>query len=105
MTLTKADLTNRLVEGIDLPTRESRELVDALFSEIAMMLSQGDEVKLVGFGVFNVRDKVARPGRNLATGESVKVTASRVVTFHGSSKLKDHVENASIVAKPKRKSA
>lgn len=71
MTLTKADLTNRLVEGIGLPTRESRDLVDALFSEIAMKLSQGDEVKLAGIGVFNVRDKVARLGRNPATGESV----------------------------------
>ncbi len=105
MTLTKAELTTRLVDGIGLTTGESRDLVDAFFSEIATTLSQGEEVKLAGFGAFDVRDKVARPGRNPKTGQTVLVTARRVVGFRSSNKLKARVEASLVRVLPERRVA
>ena len=67
-------------------------MVEAFFAEIASCLEAGEEVKLAGFGVFNVRDKPERPGRNPKSGESIPVLARRVVTFHPSQSLKDAVE-------------
>lgn len=87
-TLTKADLTELIVEQVGLKKREAKELVDTFFAEIRLALEKGEEVKLSGFGNFQVRDKASRPGRNPKTGESVPISARRVVTFHASQKLK-----------------
>lgn len=91
MTLTKADLSEKPTDVIGIPQREAKELIDAFFNEISSCLIGGESVKLAGFGGFDVRNKVSRPGRNPATGEVVMVTARRVVTFHGSRLLKDTV--------------
>lgn len=87
-TLTKADLTELIVKQVGLKKREAKELVDTFFAEIRLALEEGEEVKLSGFGNFQVRDKASRPGRNPKTGESVPISARRVVTFHASQKLK-----------------
>jgi integration host factor subunit alpha len=63
-------------------------MVDAFFDEIRLTLERGDAVKLYGFGVFQLRDKVPRLGRNPKTGEEALIKARRVVTFHASAKLK-----------------
>ena len=57
-----------------------------------MTLERGDDVKLSGFGNFQLRDKPQRPGRNPKTGEEAPVSARRVVTFHASNKLKLSIE-------------
>lgn len=88
MTITKAELTREIVEAVGLTQREAKEMVDAFFSEIAACLMRGEEVKLSGFGSFETRDKVERPGRNPLTGEVVMVTARRVVAFRPSRDLK-----------------
>ncbi len=88
MTITKAELTREIVDGVGLTQREAREMVDAFFSEISTCLMRGEEVKLSGFGLFETRDKVERPGRNPLTGEVVMVTARRVVAFRASRDLK-----------------
>lgn len=67
-------------------------MVEAFFNEISDSLERGEEVKLAGFGVFNLRDKPERPGRNPKTGEEVAISARRVVTFHASGCLKDAVD-------------
>lgn len=95
-TLTKAELTEFIFEQVGLNKREAKEIVDAFFAEISMALENGEEVKLSGFGNFQVRDKPSRPGRNPKTGESIPISARRVVTFHASQKLKSAVENAEI---------
>lgn len=92
MTLTKADLADTLFDKVGLNQRESKEMVEALFKEISDCLERGEEVKLAGFGVFNIRDKPERPGRNPKTGEEIPITARRVVTFHASGCLKDAVD-------------
>ena len=90
--ITKLDLTEAVADGIGLNHREAKDMVEAFFAEIASCLEAGEEVKLAGFGVFNVRDKPERPGRNPKSGESIPVLARRVVTFHPSQSLKDAVE-------------
>ncbi len=76
--------------------RLAKEIVDAFFAEISAALEKGEEVKLSGFGNFQVRDKPSRPGRNPKTGESIPISARRVVTFHASQKLKTAVENTDV---------
>ena len=88
MTVTKAELTREIVDGMGLSQREAKEMVDAFFAEICECLTRGEEVKLPGFGVFETRNKVERPGRNPATDETVMVTARRVVAFRPSGDLR-----------------
>ncbi len=93
-TLTKAELAELLFEQVGLNKREAKDIVDAFFEEIRESLAQGSEVKLSGFGNFQVRDKSPRPGRNPKTGEVILIDARRVVTFHASQKLRGAVEQA-----------
>ena len=92
MTLTKSDIVEDLNNEIGLNKREAKELVDLLFNEIKNLLSEGQEVKLSGFGNFQLKDKSPRPGRNPRTGEDVEISARRVVTFKSGQKLKESVK-------------
>ena len=92
MTLTKSDIVEDLNNEIGLNKREAKELVDLLFNDIKNLLSEGHEVKLSGFGNFQLRDKSPRPGRNPRTGEDVEISARRVVIFKSGQKLKESVK-------------
>lgn len=92
MTLTKAELADLLYEQVGLNKREAKDMVEAFFEEVRIALEAGDEVKLSGFGNFELRKKSERPGRNPKTGEEMPISARRVVTFHASQKLKSKVE-------------
>ena len=91
MTLTKAELADQLCKTVGLNKREAKDMVELFFEDIRSALESGDDVKLTGFGNFQLREKSERPGRNPKTGEVAVVTARRVVTFHASGKLKDSV--------------
>ena len=91
-TLTKADVAELLFERLGLNKRESKDMVEAYFEIIHDTLVQGGDVKLSGFGNFNIRRKAPRPGRNPRTGESIPIKARNVVTFHASHKLKAIVQ-------------
>lgn len=91
-TLTKAELAELLFDKLGLNKRESKDMVEAFFDIIHGTLVRGDDVKLSGFGNFNIRRKAPRPGRNPRTGESIPIKARDVVTFHASHKLKDVVQ-------------
>ena len=93
--LTKAQLAELLFEHIGLNKRESKDMVDAFFDLIVRSLVEGQDVKLSGFGNFQIRTKAPRPGRNPRTGEAIPIGARRVVTFHASSKLKEQIQNGS----------
>jgi integration host factor subunit alpha len=97
MTLTKAELVDLLFEKVGLNKREAKEFVETFFEEICIQLEQREDVKLSGFGNFELRDKTPRPGRNPKTGEEVIVTARRVVSFHPSAKLKTMVTDGCMV--------
>jgi integration host factor subunit alpha len=90
--LTKAHLAEMLFEQIGLNKRESKDMIDAFFDLISQKLVEGEDVKISGFGNFQIRTKAQRPGRNPRTGESIPIEARRVVTFHASSKLKQQIQ-------------
>jgi integration host factor subunit alpha len=91
-TLTKAELAELLFERLGLNKRESKDMVEAFFEIIHASLVSGQDVKLSGFGNFNIRRKAPRPGRNPRTGEAIPIKARNVVTFHASHKLKGIVQ-------------
>lgn len=94
MTLTKAELSDLLFEKVGLNKREAKDMVEAFFKEIRAKLELSEDVKVSGFGNFQLRDKPQRLGRNPKTGEEVAISARRVVTFHPSAKLKGLVEKS-----------
>lgn len=92
MALTKADFAEGLFDELGLNKREAKDMVELFFEEIKSSLEQGQQVKISGFGKFELRDKNSRPGRNPKTGEEIPITARRVVTFRSGQKLKARVE-------------
>jgi len=92
MSLTKADMAARLFDELGLNKREAKEMVELFFEEIRNSLGNGEQVKLSGFGNFDLREKKQRPGRNPKTGEEIPISARRVVTFRPGQKLKARVE-------------
>ena len=90
--LTKAQLADLLFDQLGVSKREAKDMVDAYFDLISGSLVRGEEVKLSGFGNFQIRSKAPRHGRNPRTGELIPIDARRVVTFHASSKLKEQIQ-------------
>ncbi|WP_230655742.1 integration host factor subunit alpha [Psychrobacter sp. I-STPA10] len=90
-TLTKADMVDHVVKQLGLTRQQGRLIVDSFFNELSDSLIQGKEVKLSGFGNFELKDKKSRPGRNPKTGEEVPVQARRVVTFKAGQKFRQKV--------------
>ena len=91
-TITKIDITENLIEKYQLPKNEAKKVVENFFEEIRISLESGHDVKLSGFGNFELRNKASRPGRNPKTGDVVAVSARRVVTFKPGQKLRARVE-------------
>ena len=92
MALTKAEMAEHLFEELGLNKREAKDMVEMFFEEIRQALEDGRQVKLSGFGNFDLREKKQRPGRNPKTGEEIPISARRVVTFRPGQKLKARVE-------------
>ena len=92
MTITKDSLVEMVHNEIGLNKREAKELIESFFEQIKKSLEEGNDIKLSGFGNFNLRDKAPRPGRNPKTGEEVTISSRRVVTFKSGLKLKAKLE-------------
>jgi len=92
MALTKADMAEHLFTQLGLNKREAKDIVERFFEHIRAALERGEQVKLSGFGNFELREKRQRPGRNPKTGEEIPISARRVVTFRPGQKLKLRVE-------------
>ena len=93
MALTKAEVAEHLFETVGLSKRDAKDMVELFFEEIRETLESGDQVKLSGFGNFDLRQKSERPGRNPKTGEDIPILARKVVTFRPGQKLKNRVED------------
>ena len=91
MALTKQDIVEQIYNEVGLPKNQSVEVVETLLEIIKSSLASGDDVLVSGFGKFMVKAKDARKGRNPATGESLMLSARRVVTFKCSGKLRNKV--------------
>jgi integration host factor subunit alpha len=83
-----AELIGMLCDRAGLNGHEAKEMVKAFFDVMRYALESGENVKLSGFGNFQLHDKSQRPGRNPKTGETALIAARRIVTFHASQKLK-----------------
>ena len=92
MTITKNSLVNLLHDEVGLNKREAKEFIETFFEVIKLELENGNDVKISGFGNFNLRDKAPRPGRNPKTGEDVTISERRVVTFKSGLKLRSKLE-------------
>ena len=92
-TITKADIVEYLHTQLGLNKSESKKLIEDFFDEIKDSLARNEEVKLSGFGNFELLNKKARPGRNPKTGEDVIISARRVVTFRAGNKLRKKIDS------------
>ena len=91
-TLTRADITDALHEQVGLSRQDCAGLVERTLDLIAEALEEGRTVKLSGFGVFQVRAKRARMGRNPKTGEPAAIEPRRVIGFRASQVMKARVD-------------
>jgi integration host factor subunit alpha len=91
---TKIDLVELLCSKLDCSKKEVQEIVDSLFEMIRVELEQGRDIKLPGFGNFFVRSKRSRVGRNPKTGESIEITARKVISFKPSQILRNRVQKS-----------
>ena len=91
MSLTKADIVERVYKEAGFSKKEASDLVDLVFKVMKETLAKGEKVKISGFGNFSIRDKQTRTGRNPQTGSSMEISARRVLTFKPSQVLKEDV--------------
>jgi len=94
-TLTRADLAEAINRRMGLSRSESLDLVEDILAKMCHAMSEGENVKISGFGTFILRDKRERIGRNPKTGVEVPITPRRVMTFRASQKLKDRIVHGS----------
>ena len=90
-TLTRADLAEALNRRVGLSRADALDMVEGILRHMCMALSEGENVKISGFGTFILRDKAQRVGRNPKTGVEVPITPRRVLTFRASQMLKDRI--------------
>jgi len=91
MSVTKADIVEKVYKDAGFSKKEAADLVDLIFKVIKETLSRGEKVKISGFGNFSIRDKATRMGRNPQTGEAMPISARRVLTFKPSQILRDDI--------------
>jgi len=89
--MNKSELIEAVAQAADLSKAAASRAVDAVVESITAALKQGDQVTLVGFGTFAVRERAARSGRNPRTGETINISASKVPAFKAGKALKDAV--------------
>jgi integration host factor subunit alpha len=94
MTLTKADLIERIQSNNDLSKKQSTDIIEATIGIIKDTLATGDDVLISGFGKLCVKEKAERKGRNPSTGEDKMLPARRVVTFKCSGKLREMINGS-----------
>jgi DNA-binding protein HU-beta len=89
--MNKTELTDAVAEATDLTKTDAARAVDAVLGTISNTLAGGDQVGIVGFGTFLVRDRAARTGRNPQTGAEIQIAAAKVPAFKPGKALKDAV--------------
>ena len=89
--MNKTELTDAVAEATDLTKADAARAVDAVLGTITNTLANGDQVGIVGFGTFLVRDRAARVGRNPQTGAEIQIAAAKVPAFKPGKALKDAV--------------
>ena len=89
--MNKSELIDAIAQSADISKAAASRAVDAMVDSVTAALKEGDQVTLVGFGTFQVRERAARSGRNPRTGETINISASKVPSFKAGKALKDAV--------------
>ena len=89
--MTKADLIEKISLMTAFTKKESSEIVERVFDVVKTTLEAGENIKIAGFGNFEVKEKAARSGRNPQTGEIIEIAPRRVLTFKPSQVLKKSI--------------
>lgn len=90
--MNKTDLVNKVAEVSELSKKDATKAVDAVFDTILESMKNGDNVQLIGFGNFEIRERAARKGRNPQTGEEIDIAGGKVPAFKPGKVLKDAVK-------------
>lgn len=93
--MTKADIIEAIYQKVGYSKKDAADLVELIFNTIKETLAKGEKIKISGFGNFVVRDKKERTGRNPQTGNAIKISARRVLTFKPSQVLRAEVNTSS----------
>lgn len=91
MSLTKADIVEKVYRDAGFSKKEAADVIDMIFRVMKETLARGEKVKISGFGNFSIRDKATRVGRNPQTGDAMEISARRVLTFRPSQILKEDI--------------
>ena len=91
--LNKSELVDAVATSADIPKAAATRALDAMIQAVTETLKGGDQVVLVGFGTFSVKDRAARTGRNPQTGEPIQIKAAKVPAFKAGKALKDAVNS------------
>jgi integration host factor subunit alpha len=91
--MTKADIVERIQTKTHSTKKESVDLLESVFSLMKQTLASGEDIKISGFGKFEVKQKNDRRGRNPATGETITIEGRRILTFKLSTTLKERINN------------
>ena len=89
--MNKSELIEAIAAASDLPKAAAGRALDAMTDTITKALTEEDQVVLVGFGTFSVKDRAARTGRNPQTGEPIEIAAAKIPSFKPGKALKDAV--------------
>lgn len=89
--MNKSELIEAIAASADIPKAAAGRALDAMVDNITGALQKGDQVVLVGFGTFSVKDRAARTGRNPQTGAEIQISAAKVPSFKAGKALKDAV--------------
>ncbi|HAT3847774.1 TPA: DNA-binding protein HU-beta [Serratia marcescens] len=89
--MNKSQLIDKIAAGADISKAAAGRALDAVIASVTDSLKAGDDVALVGFGSFTVRERSARTGRNPQTGKELKIAAAKVPAFRAGKALKDAV--------------
>jgi len=89
--MNNSDLVDHIATSHEMTKADARKIVDSVFDAIANAAAKGDEIALNQFGKFKVKHSPAREGRNPATGETIKIAASKKLTFSAAKAVKDRL--------------
>jgi DNA-binding protein HU-beta len=90
--MNKSELIEAMAEAADIPKAAAGRALDGLVDAVTEALRNGDQVSLVGFGTFSVKERAARTGRNPQTGATIEIAASKIPGFKAGKALKDAVK-------------
>ena len=90
--MNKTELTESIADEAGLTKADAARALDAMIGSVSKALKKGDTVSLIGFGTFSVKKRAARTGRNPATGETIKIKASKTPSFKAGKAFKDAIK-------------